>query len=259
MDSGTATSRFWNRTDGLWAGSPIRCSHNSPVHSFPGAHQTTRPVAPVGLFVLHRSSVKHPLAQRGIPGASIPAFGPVLSTFIPSCPLSWYHSAGDCGFVPVITWGFPGGSAGEESTCNVGDLGSVPELGKSPGEGKGYPLQYSDLENSMEKSMGSQRVRHYWATFTSPVITWASPYSWLDGDSLRAGALSELTGERRVSPGKGGGGGLVAKSCPDSCDPVACSPPGSSVRGILQARTLEWVAILQRGCPVIIRRMHFPW
>ena len=46
--------------------------------------------------------------------------------------------------------GFPCGSAGKESTCNVGDLGSVPGLGRSPGEGKGYPLQYSDLENSMD-------------------------------------------------------------------------------------------------------------
>ena len=45
---------------------------------------------------------------------------------------------------------FPCGSAGEESTCNVGDLGSIPELGRSPGEGNGYPLQYSDLENSMD-------------------------------------------------------------------------------------------------------------
>ena len=36
--------------------------------------------------------------------------------------------------------GFPGGSAGKESTCNAGDLGSVPELGRSPGEGKGYPI-----------------------------------------------------------------------------------------------------------------------
>ena len=45
--------------------------------------------------------------------------------------------------------GFPGGSAGKESACNVGDLGSIPGLGKSPGEGKGYPLQYSGLENSM--------------------------------------------------------------------------------------------------------------
>ena len=45
---------------------------------------------------------------------------------------------------------FPGGSGGEESTCNVGDLGSIPGLGRSPGEGKGYPLQYSGLENSMD-------------------------------------------------------------------------------------------------------------
>ena len=42
------------------------------------------------------------------------------------------------------------GSAGKESTCHTGDLSSIPGLGKSPGEGKGYPLQYSGLENSME-------------------------------------------------------------------------------------------------------------
>ena len=46
--------------------------------------------------------------------------------------------------------GFPCGSAGKESTCNVGDLGSIPGLGRSPGEGKGYPLQYSGLENSLD-------------------------------------------------------------------------------------------------------------
>ena len=46
--------------------------------------------------------------------------------------------------------GFPGGSAAKESACNVGDLGSVPGLGRSPGEGNGYPLQYSGLENSMD-------------------------------------------------------------------------------------------------------------
>ena len=44
----------------------------------------------------------------------------------------------------------PCGSVGKESTCNEGDLGSSPVLGRSPGEGKGYPLQYSDLENSMD-------------------------------------------------------------------------------------------------------------
>ena len=42
------------------------------------------------------------------------------------------------------------GSAGKQSACNAGDLGSIPGLGRSPGEGKGYPLQYSGLENSMD-------------------------------------------------------------------------------------------------------------
>ena len=46
--------------------------------------------------------------------------------------------------------GFCGGSAGKESACIVGDLGSIPGFGRSPREGKGYPLQYSGLENSMD-------------------------------------------------------------------------------------------------------------
>ena len=45
---------------------------------------------------------------------------------------------------------FSYGSAGKESACNAGDLGSIPGLERSPGEGKGYPLQYSGLENSMD-------------------------------------------------------------------------------------------------------------
>jgi len=51
--------------------------------------------------------------------------------------------------IPVFL-GFPCGSAGKESPCNVGDLGSIPGLRRSPGEEKGYPLQYSRLENSMD-------------------------------------------------------------------------------------------------------------
>ena len=43
--------------------------------------------------------------------------------------------------------GFPGSSAGKESACNAGDLGLIPGLGRFPGGGKGYPLQYSFLEN----------------------------------------------------------------------------------------------------------------
>ena len=46
--------------------------------------------------------------------------------------------------------GLPAGSAGKESACNVGDLGLIPGLGRAPGEGNGYPLQYSGLENSMD-------------------------------------------------------------------------------------------------------------
>ena len=47
-------------------------------------------------------------------------------------------------------WGFPDSSVGKESTCSVGDLGSILRLGRSPREGKGYPLQCSGLENSMD-------------------------------------------------------------------------------------------------------------
>ena len=61
--------------------------------------------------------------------------------------------------ISVAQLGFPGGSAGKQSTCNVEDLGSTPGLGRSPGEGNGYPLQYSGLEIPWTiQSMGSQRV-----------------------------------------------------------------------------------------------------
>ena len=55
-----------------------------------------------------------------------------------------------CYFSPKTCWIFPADSAGKGSKCNAGDLGSIPGLGRSPGEGKGYPLQYSGLENSMD-------------------------------------------------------------------------------------------------------------
>ena len=47
-------------------------------------------------------------------------------------------------------FGLPGGSDGKESACNAGDLGLIPGLGRSPGEEKGYLLQYSGLENSID-------------------------------------------------------------------------------------------------------------
>ena len=52
---------------------------------------------------------------------------------------------------------FPGGSDSKESACNAGDVSSIPGLGRSPGEGNGYPFQYSCLENSMDRGA-------WWAT-----------------------------------------------------------------------------------------------
>ena len=51
-------------------------------------------------------------------------------------------------YLPIRSEGFPGGSDGEESACNAGDLGLIPRLGRSPGGGHGNSLQYSRLENS---------------------------------------------------------------------------------------------------------------
>ena len=66
--------------------------------------------------------------------------------------------------------GFPHSSVGKESACNTGDLGSIPGLGRSPGEGNGNPLQYSCLENPMDRGAwraivhGVARVGHGLAT-----------------------------------------------------------------------------------------------
>ena len=50
-----------------------------------------------------------------------------------------------------VGWGFPGGSVVKNPSANAGDMGSIPELGRSPEEGNGNPLQYSCLENSMDR------------------------------------------------------------------------------------------------------------
>ena len=62
-----------------------------------------------------------------------------------------YHSK-PCCTLSRVTEFFPGGSVGKESTCNVGDLGSIPGVGRSPGGGHGNPLQYSGLENPMDRA-----------------------------------------------------------------------------------------------------------
>ena len=90
----------------------------------------------------------------------------------------------------TLTLGFPGGSAGEESTCSAGDQGLIPGLGRSPGEESSYPLQHSDLENSTDcnpwghkESDMTERIPvasplHYHCRLPVFMLLWVS-HSWI--------------------------------------------------------------------------------
>ena len=101
----------------------------------------------------------------------------------------------------LLLLGFPVGSAGKESTCNVGDLGLILGLGGSPGERKGYPLHYSGLENSMEtcspwgskESDTTERLFHFHAlekemATHSSVLAWRIPGTGEPGGLLSMGS-----------------------------------------------------------------------
>ena len=107
------------------------------------------------------------------------------------CRRPWFDS-----WVRKICWrrerllspiflGFPCSSVAKESACNAGDLGLLPELGRSPEEGKGYPLQYSGLENPTDcivhgvtKSQTRLRNFHFHFLFLLAVL-WNSAFSWV--------------------------------------------------------------------------------
>ena len=142
--------------------------------------------------------------------------------------------------------GFPCGSAGKESTCSTGDLGSIPELGRCPGEGKGYPLQYSGLENSTDcivhgvtKRLTGLSDFHFHFHFNR----------WNSQRNLKRLVRNLKKKDRKLEKCneqplfKTCNAAKSLQSCPTLCDLIDGSPPGSSVPGILQARTLEWVAI----------------
>ena len=115
----------------------------------------------------------------------------------------------------IVYQGFRDSSVGKESACyarGTSDVGSIPGSGRSPGGGNGNPLQYSCLENLRDRGACLQSMG----------------YTELDMTEHMAAA------------------GTAAKSLqsyPTLCDPIDSSPPGSPIPGILQARTLEWVAI----------------
>ena len=131
-----------------------------------------------------------------------------------SCPCfySWYPLS------------FPGGSDGTESTCSAGDQSSILGLGWYPGEGNGYPLHFLPGEIHGQRSLVSY-----------------SPWDQKESDTTEQLTLTMTQQSHywtcilRVC--------VCAQPCPTLYDPMDCSPPGSSVLGIVQARILEWVAI----------------
>ena len=87
--------------------------------------------------------------------------------------------------------GFPGGSDGKESACKAGDLGLVPVLGRPPGEGKGYSLQYSCLKNSMDKGA-------WWATVHGVAKSWRRWYCVYVNPNLLTKILVNFTRSKKL-------------------------------------------------------------
>ena len=137
----------------------------------------------------------------------------------PLIPLSVLYS--------LLVRGFLDGSVVKNPPANAGDADSIPGSGRSPGEGNGNPLHYSCLGNPIDRRSlagqnlwGYKRLRHNLASKQQQQLLISPTFE----HSLSAAAKS-------------------LQSCPTLCNPRDGSPPGSPVPGILQARTLEWVAI----------------
>ena len=172
--------------------------------------------------------------------------------------------------------GFPGGSDGEESACNVGDLGSIPELERSPGGGHNYPLQYSCPENphgqrslvgyslwghkeldTIELLSSSSSTRLIGKSSRPSPLTYAKPFlpfMWAEFShpALPSHSWHCIGGFVRSSkqawpheaPPSGDAAAAAAKllqSCPTLCDPIGRSPPGPSSLGF--SRQEHWSGV----------------
>ena len=131
--------------------------------------------------------------------------------------------------------GFPHSSVGKESAYSAGDLSSIPGSGKSPGEGIGNPLQCSCLENFMDRKAWKTTVHGISKSRTRLIYLEKPVFIKRREVKERVDILSFVHHMISIIE--------VTQSCPTLCDPVDCSPPSSSIHGILQARILEWVAI----------------
>ena len=114
--------------------------------------------------------------------------------FVKVCTVIWMFVFPQNSYVEIlIPTRASSGSDYKKSACNTGDPGSIPELGRSPGEGNGCPLQYSFLENSMNKGArqatfhGVAKSGHDWATNTKILMlrSWVTKVIVLVGGHLR--------------------------------------------------------------------------
>ena len=148
----------------------------------------------------------------------------------------------------TVFLGFPAGSTSKESACNVGDLGSIPVLERSPGEGNGYPLQYSCLEKSMDCIVqGVTNSRTWLSNFHSlelieefsPLLHWKEFFLGHSLSHVKCKCKSHKT--KNISTE------ILPENCAllstvdtkslqsylTFCDTLVGSPLGSSVHGIL--------------------------
>ena len=127
-------------------------------------------------------------------------------------------------------WGFPGGSAGKESAWNVGDLGSTPGLGRCPGEGNGYPLQYFGLENSLDCTIhGVAKSQTWLSDFHLPFPGSSAGIK----STLNAVDPGSIPGSGR-SPGEGNGKPLQYSCLENSMDRGTWR---AIVHGVAKSRT----------------------
>ena len=135
--------------------------------------------------------------------------------------------------------GYPFSSVGKESACNAGDLGLIPGLGRSPGEGNGNPLQYCCCCCCLVASVVSDSVWTHRQQPTRLPCPWDSP-----GKNTGVGCHFILQCMKGKSESE------VAQSCPTLSDPMDCSLPGSSVYGF--SRQGYW-----RGVPLPSLKMKY--
>ena len=118
------------------------------------------PLCKVHMYIMKQIALKKKKADAGWIETTLDFGGFVTALRWPyeSRLLQLFHVSLSFENLFFVNWSFPGGSVGKESACNVGDTGSIPESGRSPGEGNGNLLQDSCLENSLDRGSGQATV-----------------------------------------------------------------------------------------------------